>query len=234
MIPQLRSVLQSHLFRAIAQILIYQFPALTESNPESSEYHPALQQLYSQFVTTLCDVCYVFTRDPQELQYIAAARWPGFVRPVLDDYLQKVEATADDEDTPEFESPSDGDRLRLLRLFGGSFTAALESLYPRLTNAKDWAKANEPEPNLLSKPRLEARVTSTIVESSLTNLLGNVPRGSKFILVASFLASTNPVKSDLRMFGRGLDEKKRRRRTTKGGMGRSKGGVAKVMSPVAF
>jgi origin recognition complex subunit 5 len=38
---------------------------------------------------------------------------------------------------------------------------------------------------------------------------------SKFILIASFLASMNPARSDLRMFGRGLDEKKRKRRVMK-------------------
>jgi origin recognition complex subunit 5 len=46
---------------------------------------------------------------------------------------------------------------------------------------------------------------------------------SQFILVAAFLASTNPAKSDLRTFGRGLDEKKRKRRggARKKGVGKS-------------
>jgi origin recognition complex subunit 5 len=38
---------------------------------------------------------------------------------------------------------------------------------------------------------------------------------SKFILVASYIASTNPAKTDVRMFGRGVDEKKQRRRVTR-------------------
>ncbi|KAJ8487791.1 hypothetical protein ONZ51_g3946 [Trametes cubensis] len=35
---------------------------------------------------------------------------------------------------------------------------------------------------------------------------------AKFILVAAFLASTNPARSDIRMFGRGPDERAKRRR----------------------
>ena len=49
----------------------------------------------------------------------------------------------------------------------------------------------------------------------------SLPRMAKFILVAAFLASTNPAKSDLRMFGRGPDERKKRRK--KGGAVRKLG-----------
>ena len=39
--------------------------------------------------------------------------------------------------------------------------------------------------------------------------------------MASFIASTNPPKSDMRMFGRGLDEKKSKKRIRRlGGGGR--------------
>lgn len=56
-------------------------------------------------------------------------------------------------------------------------------------------------------------------------------RRCKFILLAAFLASSNPVKSDLRMFGRGLDEKKRKpRRKTRPGAGNSK----KIQIPAEY
>jgi origin recognition complex subunit 5 len=116
----------------------------------------------------------------------------------------------DDEPKPAFILPSEHTRMRLNRLFNSSLTNALESLHPRLSNATDWALSNQPEPNLLSKPlaHFQQRPPS-LVTTSGTNAL---PRISKFILVASFLASTNPAKSDMRMFGRGLDEKKRKKR----------------------
>ena len=55
--------------------------------------------------------------------------------------------------------------------------------------------------------------------------LSALPCLSKFILLANFLVSTNPAKSNIRMFGRGLDEKRRRKRwasSTKAGNGPAK------------
>jgi origin recognition complex subunit 5 len=52
-----------------------------------------------------------------------------------------------------------------------------------------------------------------------------LPRMSKFILVAAFLASTNPATSDMRIFGRRPEERKKRRRKT---AARVKSGTAKV------
>jgi len=62
--------------------------------------------------------------------------------------------------------------------------------------------------HLQAKKRVCAsRVFSLHLEEDNTGMLA-LPRTSQFILVAA-LASTNPAKSDLWMFGRGLDEKKR-------------------------
>ena len=138
----------------------------------------------------------------------------------------------DDESQEEqgaIQPPSEDVRLRLTRLFSSSLSLALEALYPRRTDASEWAKANEPPGDLLSKPPAEAKVTTASPASTLGtgSLLSHLPRLSKFILVASFLASTNPAKSDIRMFGRGLDEKKRRRRKAQASL-KPKGGVSKV------
>ena len=175
----------------------------------------------------LCDVCYPFCHDPQELQYIAAARWPGFVKPLIDDYKQQLleqrNSGNDDgsmEPEVDFTPPSEDLRIRLIRFFNPSLTTAMEALLPRVTNATDWALANEPPEKLLSMSRAEAgyqqqqnRVPAALIQGH--GGLKSLPRMSKFILVASFLASMNPAKSDLRMFGRGLDEKKRKRRAMK-------------------
>ncbi|KDR79270.1 hypothetical protein GALMADRAFT_243190 [Galerina marginata CBS 339.88] len=263
-----------------------------------SPYHPALHTLYAHFVKVLCDVCFPFTHDPQELQYIAAARWPGFCKPLIDEHAKKLaeyrrrrrrrkgRTTVDelfeendddgdvemddvdddrgrseegDDDTPapdddddttadlEFLPPSEDVRMRLNRLFNPTLTNALEALLPRLTNAADWAAANEPPPDLdlLSLPRNYAlpvhshgqQPTQAAAISDDADMKA-LPRISKFILLASYLASTNPAKSDMRMFGRGLDEKKRKRRATKGGGKTRGGGPAKVsqrlLGPTAF
>jgi origin recognition complex subunit 5 len=229
----------------VAKFLTQSFTSQSLSNhsqPPTSPYHPSLTPLYSHFITLLTDICFPFIHNPYELQYIAAARWPGFVKPVLDEYEREradesmdVDMDLDTEEEeeqgkskkPTFILPSEHTRMRLNRLFSSSLTNALESLHPRLSNATDWALSNQPEPNLLSKSfthtqqqRQHPPSNATLPLVTATGI-NTLPRISKFILVASFIASTNPPKSDIRMFGRGLDEKKRKKRIRRvGGGGR--------------
>lgn len=127
-------------------------------------------------------------------------------------------------------------RMRLNRLFNPTLANALGSLLPRLSNAADWAKENEPPPDLLSLPpgqvhlgQSQSDKDSSAATEAMTSMR-SLPKMSKFLLLASFLASTNPAKSDIRIFGRGLDEKKRKRRRAvprTGGKAKS-GGPSKV------
>ncbi|PPQ88839.1 LOW QUALITY PROTEIN: hypothetical protein CVT25_010269 [Psilocybe cyanescens] len=216
----------------VVQSLISNFAALSSASSSTSDirtnpYHPSLTSLYEHFATVLCDVCFSFIHDPQELHYIAAARWPGFCKPLIDQM---------DDDTPLNSTPSEDVRMRLSKLFNPTITAALHALLPRLMNATDWALANEPPADLLSMSR--GGGSTTLVRPQTTQAghhdqagIAGLPRMAKFILLASFLASTNPPKSDIRMFGRGLDEKKRKRRVMKKA---GKGGPSKVSKCLFF
>lgn len=130
---------------------------------------------------------------------------------------------------PELKPPDELTLMRLIRLFTPSMSRALEHLYPRRATALAWAQANAPPDNLLSRPPREvvsvaARLpsstrhgvvntyTSQGQSSSGDQGLSDLPRMAKFILVASFIASTNPAKTDMRMFGRGPDERKKKRK----------------------
>ena len=220
------------------QRLVKQFEReslFVSSTDSDNPYHPALLPLYKHFSTVLYSICSPFTHDPHELAYISAARWPGFVQPVLDEHKHNkwldAETQMNLDDNEVLKPPTEDVRMRLMRLFTPSMTAALETLYPRLTNASAWARANVPEQSLLTLPfekssPSKARPPQTKTTASSGDVL---PRMSKFILVAAFLASTNPAKSDLRMFGRGLDERKKKRK----GYGPRKGSgnsTAKVRS----
>lgn len=228
------SAVQSHISVDIVRNLTQNFVALSQisgsNNILINVYHPSLKVLYSHFISTLCDVCYPFTHNPQELQYIAAARWPGFRKPLLDQYKEYQAANDGDVDMDsgelEFGPPSDEARMRLSRLFNSTLTTALDALLPRLSNASDWARDNEPPDGILSLPR--GQHPPQVVQQSDTNM-NTLPRISKFILIASFLASTNPPKTDLRMFGRGVDERKRKRRVTKATGKTKSGGIPKVV-----
>lgn len=182
-------------------------------------YHPALRPLYEHFAAVLYSTCGTFTRDPDELAYISAARWPGFVQPLLDEHQRSFRdfRNNDGDSNWNLTPPTEDVRMRLTRLFTPSLTAALEALYPRIATASEWAKDNRPEQHLLADTS-SGRVASTIrISDGDDSKMGLLPRLSKFILVAAFLASTNVARTDLRMFGRGLDERKkvRRRAVTK-------------------
>ena len=129
-------------------------------------------------------------------------------------------------------APTEDARIRLIRLFTPSFTTALEALYPRLSNAAEWAVDNQPQRNLLSSGFSGANlVDKSVPQTSQGTLTDVLPRMSKFILLAAFLASTNPTKSDIRMFGRALDERKKRKR---GLAASTRGGAVKVDSDLSL
>ncbi|KAH7909749.1 OPT oligopeptide transporter protein-domain-containing protein [Hygrophoropsis aurantiaca] len=218
-------------------------------NGTNNAYHPALLPLYEHYAAVVYSVCGLYTHDPNELQYIAAARWPGFVKPVLEEHertvaeAQSQNPSGDDslfDAGVELVPPTEVARMRLTRYFTPSLTAALEALLPRLTNATDWAIENDPDLDAMENGTRRGERAKRAVEPVTTSIsVTHLPRMSKFILVAAFLASTNPAKSDMRMFGRGADEAKKRRR--KGGSPKKSKGqsaVAKVpqrlLGPAAF
>ncbi|KAJ6618173.1 origin recognition complex subunit 5 C-terminus-domain-containing protein [Mycena sp. CBHHK59/15] len=216
---------------ALLRRLTSVFQTTSASRPDQTAadpYHPSLLPLYSQFVSVLLDSCSPFIQDPNELQYIAAARWLGFVQPVLDDHNRHKSEDNEATLTP----PSENVRMRLIRLFKPSFSTALEALYPRLTHAADWAASNHPEQDLLMKHPSQTQPLAGKPETADEGRIVDLPRMSKFILVAAYLASTNPHISDLRMFGRGQDEKKRKRRAFKPAA--KSGAPQRVLGPNSF
>lgn len=204
----------------------------------------------------------MYTTDASELAYVAAALWPGFVKPVLEAYEElREEARAarkdvneqitepgiDDcevgvEEEGDLETIAYNARMRLIHYFSPSYTAALNDLYPRLTNALDWSRKNLPERGALDRggrasapnsPRKRGeREIDAVKEAAAAAGEGaeeegvcRLPRMSKFVLVAAFVASTNPAKTDMRMFGRGRDERRKGRKKG-GGTRKSVGGKA--------
>lgn len=169
-------------------------------------YSPSLLPFFEFFAEYLLSICYAFVREPEELHYIAAACWPLVAQPFLD---QRLGGSA---------LPTEQERLTLLSRVKPEITAALENLYPRRTNANSFVAART-----ASSSRTAPRNPT---EQNILSQVGSFPRMSQFIVVASYLASTNPAKTDLRMFGRGPDERKKR----KGGGTRKARGRAPAVS----
>ncbi|KAH9177639.1 putative origin recognition complex, subunit 5-like protein [Lactarius sanguifluus] len=172
------------------RILVSRFPTDGDVSAAPHAYHPALAQFYAQYVDALCSICAPFTHDPHELSYVAAAQWPSFVAPVLD--AQR--------DANQFHPIPEDVRMRLLRVFLPSFTAALEALLPRRMHARTWSQT----PDVTDGPASDEKGVEMTI-SSLSTL-------QKYILLAGFLASSNPPRTDMRMFARSRETRSRRRR----------------------
>ncbi|KAI0791547.1 origin recognition complex subunit 5 C-terminus-domain-containing protein [Irpex lacteus] len=229
---------------------------------DNETYSPTLRPLHAHFVATVYSICSPYTTDPHELAYIVAAQWPAFVRPILDDHHQRVdeyrrardeerEGEEEEEEEKEEEEeirvdlelqpPTEDIRMRLTRLFTPSITAALDTLYPRQSFAHAWATANIPPSNLLSTPPRNLSSIPIIRpqdQDSSGGVLSTLSRMAKFILVAAFIASHNPSKTDMRMFRRGPDERRKRRRGRSPRKVSAKNAAVKIpqrlLGPLAF
>ena len=149
---------------------------------------------------------------------------------------------------PSFPLPTEEARMRLVRYFTPSFTRALSTLYPRTQHASQWSKETAPPPDLRLSDLLTTHSEQNLHEHEQspsnhdrTRSRGTAPatdRGTraeltsvaKYVLVAAFLASFNPAKTDARLLGRAPDERGKTRKRRGGGGPRKPrgGGRAKV------
>ena len=129
-----------------------------------------------------------------------------------------------------------------------SFTCALSTLYPRTQHPSQWSKETAPPPDLRLSDLLTTHSEQNLHEHEQspsnhdrTRSRGTAPatdRGTraeltsvaKYVLVAAFLASFNPAKTDARLLGRAPDERGKTRKRRGGGGPRKPrgGGRAKV------
>ncbi|KIJ49693.1 hypothetical protein M422DRAFT_246764 [Sphaerobolus stellatus SS14] len=180
--------------------------------PGIHPYMPILRPLYSQYASAVYSVCSPYFVDDYELAYVTAACWPAFVAPLLSDWraqLPERDEDAMDEGIPALSLPIEESRMRLVGYFTPTFTRALEALYPRKQHASEWATLNEPSPQLrLSELPIRSEQVAEEKNDELPPQLTTI---GKYVLVAAFLASSNPAKTDIRLIGRAPEDRKRKR-----------------------
>lgn len=96
------------------------FAGLTSDLIDSDAYHPALKTRYAHLLVMLYSICSPFMRELQELAYIAAACWFGFVQPVRDDFRRPRRQRRGRRDAAPHREDM---RIRLVRLFTPSLSA---------------------------------------------------------------------------------------------------------------
>ncbi|KZT55696.1 hypothetical protein CALCODRAFT_509953 [Calocera cornea HHB12733] len=179
-----------------------------------------------------------YSTCPLALARLALARWAWFVGPVLrewevqlraqrDEHALSAEpgASPDDPWTEEARISNDGlpFQLRsdeLLKLIRHTFTPEFRLLVqrglplrapapgahvPALRNAADWLRATDPFSP--SKPRPAAVQAQAQAQEQ-----GTLSALAKWLLLAAFLCSENPARTDMRLFARLADGKRKKRR----------------------
>lgn len=223
-------------------------PDSSTSGPISDAYDPALKPLYFTFLGVLYDACTPYTTDSDDLEYLAYAFWPGFVRPVLEDWWAadqdrqdgstEERETADDEPVsrerpqiPQRTLPPDSATPLLIRQFVTSFQSSFSSLYSRSISATSFLRTQASQPSFRLSQRFSApamaNINASLTSSSQKTSSGlndttrrkdlgtSLSRQKKLLLVAAYISSFNPARTDLRMFGRvpeGVIKKGRARR----------------------
>ena len=194
------------------------------SAPVDGPYSSVLAGFFAKFIASLHDTCIPFVRDPDELAYLCAALWVPFVQPIVEAWRTR-RAEHDMEDDAEPPAPNELTQMRFLRAFVSVGALALDQLYPRTLSPQEFAErhiapvivnldvsfadpADLALPLSPTKPKIASGSLSA--DADAQTLVAGLPRVARFILVAAYAASVNPARSDVRMFGR-VSEGKRRR-----------------------
>ncbi|XP_039264436.2 origin recognition complex subunit 5-like [Styela clava] len=156
--------------------------------PDSSE------EFYKDYIGIVLSVFYTACRDLRELRHLAEINFPIYCEPI-----KKEEAT-------------ESDKHKLWKNIEPYLKNALHSLYLREISSSEWTKlhvkSTEDEISLPSNFKDLESVTSTTPKRAKSGIV-ELPFYSKFLVIAAYLASYNPVKTDLRFFVKSAGKNKK-------------------------
>ncbi|KAJ2397117.1 hypothetical protein GGI23_003656 [Coemansia sp. RSA 2559] len=171
------------------------------------------------FFMTFVDAIYeVFHRncvDLNELRHLVAMLYPKFVQPVFEKQAARSEFA------------------RLFKLCQPYFSAASERLYLREISTSEWQK-NSAVASAKNNPEDVTLSIYQMAEGSTDSL--DLPYYTKFLLIASYLASYNPSRLDAQYFAYGSGKNGKRRRGRKPAADDSLGGKDRpqLLGPKSF
>ncbi|KAG9280482.1 origin recognition complex subunit 5 [Astyanax mexicanus] len=127
-------------------------------------------ELYSSYINILLGVFYSVCRDLRELRHLAALNFPKFCEP-----LEKGEA-------------KESDTHKLWRNIEPHLKRAMQTVYLREVSSVQWEQQQMEEKEATALRGLSAHAHVEL------------PYYSKFLLIAAYLASYNPARTDRRFF----------------------------------
>ncbi|XP_026853085.1 origin recognition complex subunit 5 [Electrophorus electricus] len=154
--------------------LLLHFPDYTKAELQqilSRHSHPSYTpELYSSYINILLGVFYSVCRDLRELRHLAALNFTKFCEP-----LEKGEA-------------QESDTHKLWRRVEPHLKRAMQTVYLREVSSVQWEQQQMDEKEATALRGLSAHAHVEL------------PYYSKFLLIAAYLASYNPARTDRRFF----------------------------------
>ncbi|XP_033745770.1 origin recognition complex subunit 5-like [Pecten maximus] len=129
---------------------------------------------YSMYLNLLLSVFHMVCRDLREIRYLAGLNYEKYCQPIR---------------TGEAEA---SDTRKLWKNIEPHLKKALQTVYLREVSSSQWEKAQQ-ETEVGQMPSLQGLSSRNHVE---------LPYYSKYLLIAAYLASYNPAKTDRRFFAR--------------------------------
>jgi origin recognition complex subunit 5 len=174
------------------------------------------------------------TSPPSEIEYVASSLWPIYTA-ALPPHAEMTLLGRAYPDAANPPPPLDLSVRLLAELkhqLSLALAAATESVLPRTAGRSEFTRALMPFGADGAPRHASQRVVPRPPPLEL-------PLAAKFLLVAAYCASYNPVKSDVRLFGRGTGPDGRRRRgggTRRAGYGRTRVGKVpqRLLGPRPF
>ncbi|XP_075439800.1 origin recognition complex subunit 5 [Ascaphus truei] len=137
----------------------------------SSDYHPEFSaEFYASYINILLGVFYTVCRDIKELRHLAALNFPKFCEPVI-----RAEA-------------KETDAHKLWRNIEPHLKKAMQTVYLREISSSQWERMQQEDREAAQLKGLSAHAHVEL------------PYYSKFLLIAAYLASYNPARTDKRFF----------------------------------
>nr|XP_022297025.1 origin recognition complex subunit 5-like [Crassostrea virginica]XP_022297026.1 origin recognition complex subunit 5-like [Crassostrea virginica]XP_022297027.1 origin recognition complex subunit 5-like [Crassostrea virginica] len=137
---------------------------------------------YQMYLSLVLSVFHMVCRNLSELQHLAAINFKKYVEPI-----KSGEAT-------------ENDSRKLWKNFEPHLKKALQTVYLREVSSTQWEKMLE-----------ESDVGKMITQQGLSSRTHvELPYYSKYLLIAAYLASYNPAKSDKKFFSKHSDKQKKK------------------------
>ncbi|XP_053322467.1 origin recognition complex subunit 5 [Spea bombifrons] len=137
----------------------------------SSDYPPEYSpEFYASYINILLGVFYTVCRDIKELRHLAALNFPKYCEPIIKGEVKE------------------NDSHKLFRNIEPHLKRAMQTVYLREISSSQWEK-------MQNEDREAAQLKGLSAHAHV-----ELPYYSKFLLIAAYLASFNPARTDKRFF----------------------------------